>query len=408
MSFLRNAVPESCRDAFVKDVGSGVLSGMYSAVIGTFLMYVARKELHCSDMMLGMISAAPFIGCILALFYAHAMEGRPKMPYMVWAHSLGRALYFGILFINTPLPFALVATAAQVIVSLGGPPYAAVINEIYPVQQRGILMSYVRVAAYFSMLVFTLIAGRLLHVVGFHYVFPMAAVVGVGAALVFGTIKTAPIDIDDPANHRPPLGNFIKETMSILIRDRANRLYAIGISVSGFGCLILAPVFTVFQVDKLHMTEYQLAAITISGIFTWAVTYPIWGKLIDKRSPVTASILSALLWTVYPLSYVFATKWWHVLPANIIAGISLGGMELGYFNSILEYSEEGKETQHQAMYSFIQGVRGMIGPFVGAWLLIVCTRFSFPKEYLFVLAVAMIFVGCAILRLCSDPRNDSR
>lgn len=169
---------------------------------------------------------------------------------------------------------------------------------------------------------------------------------------------------------------------------------AIAVLIGSMGISILAPVFTIFQVGKLHMTETQMAIFATAGNLTWALTYPFWGRLVDSKNPAVAWALSMMLYAVLPLSFFFATQWWHVLIPSIIAGTSLGGMDLGFFNAILHYSEEGKETQYQALHAFVQGIRGAVGPFIGAWLLITCTRVGVPQRYLFLLAVAFIIAGC--------------
>ena len=45
-----------------------------------------------------------------------------------------------------------------------------------------------------------------------------------------------------------------------------------------FGTIMLSPVFTIFQVDKLHMTAHQIVVLTFTGTLATAVTYPLWGK----------------------------------------------------------------------------------------------------------------------------------
>ena len=97
-------------------------------------MYVARNKFHGGRPYLGLIpSAAPFIGCMLALFYSHAMEGKRKMPFTLWPLALGRGIFFAAIFINSAFWYALVAVISQVLISLSGPPYATVVKEIYPI-----------------------------------------------------------------------------------------------------------------------------------------------------------------------------------------------------------------------------------------------------------------------------------
>ena len=71
--------------------------------------------------------------------------------------------------------------------------------------------------------------------------------------------------------------------------------------------------------------------------------------------------------------------------------------DLGYFNASLRYSKEGKDSQHQALYFFTQGIRGMIGPFFGAWLLMLCDMNRRVATIYLRLAVALYTAGSIVL-----------
>ncbi|MHB0913765.1 MAG: MFS transporter, partial [Armatimonadota bacterium] len=246
--FLEKEIPESARDAYRRDVWAGLLGGAYAGMIVPFLGFIARSRLHADPILIGLITAAPFMGGLLTILYSNVAEGRRKMPFVVCPLALGRAFFILILFVKTPMMFALVATVAQMLVSMIGPPYVAVMREVYPAKQRGTIMAYVRIGMAFVTFIFTLIAGRLMStgVLSYHYVMPLGALAGVAGALVFGTICTGPA----PAAHNSNRWKYIRETFSIL-RDGDNKWFAVCVSAAGLSSLILAPMYPIFQVDKL-------------------------------------------------------------------------------------------------------------------------------------------------------------
>jgi len=403
MSVLRNVVPESSKDAFIRDSIAGASTGVYTGIIGTFMLYVARKDLHSSEFLLGLICAAPFIGATLTLFYAHAMDGRPKMPFMIWPNVIGRSLFIATAFVNSAVPFSLLATTSQMLGGLSGPCYAAIMKEVYPDRKRGTLMAIIRVGATIMIFISQLFGGKLMHALGYTKLFPIAALFGITGILVFGTVKTAPVDPNDPANQRAPIGEFLKDTLNIMVHDKENRLFLTAISIGAVGNLIVLPAYTICQVDKLHITESQIAIIGAISTCFWALSYPLWGRIVDRRSPLTAWAISTLLYAALPISYFFATAWWHIIIGQAIAGASLGGMELGFFNGIIHFTREGKEMHHQALHSFAQGVRGVALPFCGAGLVALCSRTRIDLNYIFLLSAVFLAAGCFML-LAQDRR----
>ena len=44
---------------------------------------------------------------------------------------------------------------------------------------------------------------------------------------------------------------------------------------------MLLPGFTVFQVERLHMTATQISILVMCGMIASAITYPIFGRVVD-------------------------------------------------------------------------------------------------------------------------------
>lgn len=392
---FQKAVPESARDAYGRDAWAGMLVGAYTGAIFPFIGYIARDRLHSSVALIGLITAAPFIGNMFALFYANAMEGRSKMPYVVWSGGIARALFVFTLFATTPLKFALLVSAIQIIASVASPAYAAIMKEIYPDEHRGRIMAYIRVGMALMAFISTLLVGQLLkhHLMGFNGIFALAGLVGVASSAAFGTIKTAPVDPDHPDNQRVSTVQFLRNTLAIFKDDRNYAWWALSIFTFGFGSLMVAPLYPVFQVDRLHITAVQVAILSNTTTVVWMLFYPYWGKYVDTRSPLRAVVVNVLLVCLIPLCYFFAHDVWMLIPAAIINGITAGGSELSYFNSILYFSKEGRESHYQALHSFLLGIRGTIAPFCGAGLISLYHTAGLDVRYVFLVSMGLMFLG---------------
>jgi len=395
--FLERAVPKEAREAYRRESIGALFGGVYTGAIFPFIGFIARDSLHASATLIGLMVAAPFMGNVFALFYANAVEGKPKMPYVVWSQVLARALFLLILFAKTPLVFAVIVTAVQVIASAAGPAYAAILKEIYPDDYRGRIMAYIRVSLAFVTLVSTLLVGRLLKYVDFNYIFPVAGIFGVVAALVFGTIRTAPVDPQD-SNHKDSTLKFLLNTLAIFKEDRNYTWFALSVFAYGFGNLVAVPLYPIFQVDRLHISAIQVAMLSNVATAVWMLSYLYWGKYIDTQNPLKAVMVNALLASLVPLNYFLARNVWMLLPSAVIGGVTLGGVELSYFNSILYLAKAGRESHYQALHSFFLGIRGTIAPLCGAAIILLFKSEGIDVRYVFLIAMTLMLFG-AVLQL---------
>ncbi len=390
---FEKAVPAEARDAYRKDAIGGMLVGFYTGAIFPFIGFIARDKLHASVGLISLMTAAPFVGHMFALFYANAMEGRRKLPFVVWSTGIARFLFLLMLFARTPLRFALVVSGIQLIATVASPAYAAVMKEIYPDAHRGRIMAYIRIGVAMMTFFSTLIVGPLLGKIGFQYIFPIAGLIGVGSSIAFGTVKTAPVDPNHPDNRKTPTWEFIRTTLCILRDDRNYRWFTASVFIFGFGNLIVAPLYPVYQVDQLHITSTQVAILANTATVIWMLSYFYWGKFVDARSPLKAVAINVLLVTFVPLFYFLSDNVWMLLPASIITGLTMGGVELSYFNSILHLADEGRESQYQALHSFLLGIRGTTAPFVGALIVSQFHAHDLPIRYVFLISMAIMAVG---------------
>jgi MFS family permease len=393
-------IPYGARRAYRLDRLASLLAGLYMGSIFPFVGVIARGQLHASADVLALITAAPFIGNLLALFWAQAMEGRPKLPFVKWSQLAARAVFLLAPFAVTPLRFALVVSAAQILGSIASPAYAAVIKEVYPDDQRGRILSYTRAMLFTAMVGTTFLAGPLLKRVSYQYVFPVTCLFGIAAAIVFGLIPV-PSEQETAAERAPrrPLSEalrttaeFLVSTLKILQTDRGYRWFALSVFTYGFGNLMIAPAIPIIQVDRLHISTKNIALLANLAQMTAAGAYFYWGRYVDRHSPLKAVVVNILLNALIPLFYLTAGNKWMLVPAFLLAGITQAGIDLSYFNSILSFATEANASRYQALHSFLLGIRGVIAPLIGGFMVEVLGKDGLNR--LFMLALTFILAGC--------------
>lgn len=385
-------VPPEARDAYRFDRLASYFAGIYMGAIFPFVAIIARDQLRAGAFVLSLMAAAPFLGNLFALFWARAMEGKPKLAFMVWSQGIARALFLLVLFATTPLSFALIVSAAQVVATISTPAYAAIVQEIYPEEQRGRIMGYTRAALLVAGVLATFAVGPLLEYVSYRWVFPIAGLFGVASAWIFSHVPTS----DGRSATSPPAPPRSPRALEILREDRRFRWFALSVFTCGFGNLILTPVIPIVQVDQLHVSTGTIAWLANLSQIVAALAYFFWGRYIDRHSPVRAVAVNLVLTLFIPLCYYFAQNAWYLVPAFILSGITMAGIDLSYFNSILSFAGPQNVTRYQALQSFLLGVRGTIAPFVGGALLAAFKAQRWEIRLLFLVGLGFLLTGCAM------------
>ncbi len=408
---VRKQVPGGSRYAFRVDVTSMFLMGLYTGAVFPFVNVIARDDLKASGQVLALLTAAPFIGNLMAMFWARAMEGRPKVPFVKWSWFAARICVSLTLFAKGAWPFALAVSLAQIIGTIATPAWAAVMKAVYPDEQRGRILSYTRATILVAQVASTLFAGWLLHRLhagGYQVVFCGAAIIGMLSSVVFGRIY--PREAEELANsgEEAPTqgsigrklretGRFVWNTLGILREDEAYRWFAFSVFTYGFGNLMTVPLQPIVQVDELHIHKEQIAVLTNLSQIVAIIAYFYWGRYVDRFSPQRAVVLNVLINALVPVVYIgtalLGGNAWSLLPAFVFQGIVQAGIDLSYFNALLTFSGPNNVSRYQSLQSFLLGVRGTIAPFVGSTLAIVLKDHGLNIRYAFAVGAVMMLTG---------------
>jgi MFS family permease len=349
---------------------------------------------------------APFLGNLLALFWARAMEGKRKVPFVKWSHLGARFMVLLSMFAVGAWPFALILSACQIIGTVATPAYAAIIKDVYPDDQRGRILSYTRAAILVAQIGSTLVAGWLIGIYGYRFVFPVAAIIGIAAAIIFSRINPAEDEMEEETAGPPvPVGQKLKETahfiwstLGILKEDHAYRWFALSVFTYGFGNLMTVPLIPVIQVDELHVQPRDVAVLANISQVVAIVGYFYWGRYVDRKSPQRAVVVNVLLNSLIPLVYIVTAfvpgaNAWTLMPAFIISGIVMAGIDLSYFNALLTFAGPDNVSRYQALQSFLLGIRGTIAPFAGSALASVLEAHGHNLRWVFAVGLVFMLAG---------------
>ena len=392
-SYLHSKVSSLSEDvvsAWKWDVATGLAAGIYQGCIWTFVARIARAELHASNSQMAWIAAAPALGYIFATVWARQMDGRAKMPFIYWTWMAARGLYLLAPFVQTTYQFIVLVCLTPFVFSISTPAYTAVMKEIYPDKHRGRLMSSVRMIASAATLVAALVMGRLLdHGLHWQTAFFIGGIFGISSAFTFSRIKVPPVVKDDGS--RLSTRSFVADTIDILRRNPGYRWFTASVFVSGFGNLIATTLYPIYQVDKFHVTNTQVANMQNISMLATIVGFVFWGGFLDRRGPLATVLLSVSINLAVPVLYAFSTSLTTLYIASAAMAVTIAGIDLGYLNTTLLFAERGRVAQYQALHSSFFGIRGSIAPQSAIPLM-----FLVGPQMTFLISAAIILAGVGL------------
>ncbi len=351
------------RHALKWDSISAAVGGLSVGAMFPFLGVILRRDLGASAFLIAVLGASWSVGNLFNPLMAYHLRGRVKLPYAVWPPIVSRLLYLFMPFAVTAPIFAAIAVVAGAIGALATPAYAAVIRDAYPVERRGFLMGVVRVVWVAGSMIGALAGGFVLERFSYRWVFPVLAAIAIAGVAAFARIGV-PAAPDESEARRTD----VFEAFRVLLRDRLFRLYAAAFFLWGFGNLMLSPVIPVFQVDELRISNRWVGYLATVASGVSMVGFIVWGRLLDRSGPFRLLLGMLGFAAIGPLTYFFT----HSLPPLLLAvaaqGMAMAGGELGYVNAAMRFGRREAVTYYAGMFAFLQALRGIPGPFIGAAL----------------------------------------
>jgi len=207
------------------------------------------------------------------------------------------------------------------------------------------------------------VGGLVLEHFSYRWVFPALGVLGIVASLAFARIGV-PAAPDESTPHKAS----ILDAFRVLLTDRLFALYAAGFFLWGLGNLILAPVYPVFQVDVLKISNQWVGYLATAASGMSMVGYMYWGRYLDRSGPFRLMLRVLIIGALAPIVYFFAQGVPVLMIAAVAQGFAMAGGDLGYANAAMRFGRRNAAAYYAGVFAFLQALRGIPGPFIGAAL----------------------------------------
>jgi MFS family permease len=376
------------------ELTAAIAYGAFATVLA-FIPLVLRR-LGAPAELLALYTASAYLGNVLAgpgLFLAR--QRRPlRMAVICW--SLARATLLGTAFVTGDIGLLILAAFFWLGEGLPGPIYSGVIQQIYPVEVRGKVMAVVRVGMSVSLLILAPVAGWMLDWTGHRVLFPLAALIGILAAVTLLRLRF------DEGALRLRQARTLRRFGGILTHDRRFALYLAAIVLFGLSGLMPSAIIPLVQVDRLHISYTELGWLNLALSLARLLSYFYWGRWIDRWGAVRCMQIAFVINVVGVLPYIWVTRGWMLLPSFIASGLVGSAIDLGFINAAMELAKPQRIQEYAALQSTVIGLRGMIGPFIGVGLL----RLGLGTSAIFAMSGGLTLLAALILSRIKPPPRD--
>ncbi|MHB8625705.1 MAG: MFS transporter [Aggregatilineales bacterium] len=343
-------------------------AGVMAAITSTYNSLLAVR-FGAPNWLIGVLIAAPaLIAVALSIPSAHFLER--KKDRVGWL--LGSLAFMRLGYLVVPaLPlFVQGQTAAMLIVGwiilLSVPTamftngFNAILAELIPPQRRAFVFSR-RAIIYSLTITLTLpITGAWLNAVPFPMNYQVVYMVGVilvmGSQYFLGRVVIPKSDLPTRSTANQPVTAVRAPLTPPIARMVFNSLvYQLGLQISG-------PLFVIYYVNTLHVSDGLISLNTAAGTFGVVFGLFLWEAALRKRSYGWALRTASLGTWIFPFTVAFSTNFSLIIAANFVVNLLHPGVDLSSINVMFNLSPPQLRNMYMSYYTMGISVSAFVAP----------------------------------------------
>ncbi len=373
------------------DFSATLLFSIFNVVLNQFFMPFAIRE-GANNLQVGLLSAAPAVGLLFSPIWAAWIEktGNPK-PFVVVPNVIGRLLIIFPALFAYPSVYVATALAFQILMGIQAPAYASLVARMYPADVRGRLMGYVRVASGALMIPLAYVVGSWADAAGPSGPLVTASIFGVASVILFNSLRLPKQPL--PASSRTRAKFSLRDQWALVSGNRKLAVFLAATTFSGFGNMLSNPLYQIIQVQVLELSNVQIGFARISYYAGLLLTYLIAGRLIDRIDIKHVLLCGISAYAIVPMLYGVWGTYTAVIVGNGIQGVGEAIWDIGILAFVSKLAP-GREAAVFGVHLMLFGVRGTLGPLLGAGL-----SDSVSLTMLLVIASICGWIGTALFLL---------
>lgn len=360
------------RNVVIDGIGVGIVQGVAS-FLSVFLV-----RLDASSLLVALLTALPAVtGMLLVLPIGRLLDRqRTILPWYSRARVTVFACYalIGILPFFVPqraLPNVIiavwaVATIPQTIVTVA---FTVVMSAVAGPEQRASLMSRRWGVLGATTALTVAVVGVALDQIRFPLSYQVVFMGSFGGALIsfaFSRRITLPDHAPrDAAEPRRAWGGHVRAGVSTLVRHAAYTRFLVSQFVFNVGLLMAVPLFPLYWVRELHVSDAWVGTITLANQGVVLVAYFLWAALVRRTSAVVVLRVCSFGLVLYPLLTGLTRSVPPLVLYAAMAGVFGAGLNLVLFDVLLRTCPPEQTASYVGLYQWTIFLATLVAPLVG-------------------------------------------
>lgn len=324
----------------------------------------------------------------------------------VWANI---PLFF-LFWVDNAAVFTALVAVSQLLNSAMRMGQSVLYGVMYPRGQSGRVLGRLTFWSYLTMVPTLLVTGWLLDKSPEMYrvLYPLGGLCGLIGAFYYSLLR-APGAETLP---RPGVSfrAGVRGVERVISQDRAYLHFQVAFFLSGSAFFMSTHVVLLLVRDRFDFGAFQLALwLTVVPQVMLAVGSPAWGWVLDRVGIVRCRLLISVLMTGYLAGYWggVVTGWaWLICLGGVLQGLSNGGGQLTWALASSHFAPCAEDVPlYNGIHFVLNGVRGLILPWVGAVLFVLAGTGAVLAATL--VSLASVPVILRSLRLAARGRRSS-
>ncbi|MHC4880052.1 MAG: MFS transporter [Planctomycetota bacterium] len=367
--------PPRCRPALFFDVLSNVGNGVH-LVLFPIALVVLETVLDGEVWHEAVLAAFYFGSCLFGLFVTRIGGVIPMQRLVIVPNILIAAALLGTLLIGRdPTAFTVLIGSTFILRIFLQVAEMNMFRLLYPDTHRSAAVGLIRAVSAISGLTITITSWwwfALLPQI-FAVLFCLMGVMLAAAAWFYSRIPVARKTMFDRAE-RESVWSAFREGCGVFFSDRRFVVYQFGFALAGIANhigLFLVP--RVMERDAGASPSTIRFCAAVMPVLLLIMTAPMWGRFLDRKSPMVARGIFNILQVIAFLLYAYGGvtgQLWGLVAGGAVHAISNGGGAINWLTGSMYFAKPEHVSLYNGIHVFLTGVRGFIGPPVALLLFV--------------------------------------
>ncbi len=394
-----------------------------SLPVNVFMTALVAKAFVLPKTTIGLISALPFVGNFLQIFFATLLaKWKPPKTLCVLAATLHLISWLALGLLLPAIPRDDPTAAGQWLIgwflitscfgAIAGVSWNAWIQDWVPYRIRGKYFGRRNGTLQISTTAFLLVSGWALG--HWNYAIPVfQLLIAVAVLMRVFSLRWQWISPTRSRRHSEAPVLPLRDQFQVVLRARSLLVFIAFGAVWSFAANCFGPFYHVFMFDQLALTAFEVGLLATLAQLSGALSLPAWGHLLDRYGNKSVMTFSLILWQVQNLLWCILTPDnRNVLYAMWIWGGATGaGFILGQFTILLRLLPvEAKNLAigvNLATTSLVAAIAPITGGAVLTWALARWPDALAVHHVCFLVQPVLALAGSFLLLRVHEPRASS-